>query len=380
MGTRAPLLTELVFAAWLLSCATVGETPGLTSKIEGAQMSANELRLRLRGMAARFSGELEDAADHVSSRVPSPDVRRNMERFKITAIPQMQSALFRPDPVAALVDTWALLAQLQQALTRLSQEGALADPQVEALARPRFHQMEREIEQLWQQLTGKTDSTFEHERIHRWAQQNPLGDSLASRISTASLLAGLTAHARISALGAAARLLETTDDLARFAELQSAYLPRQARWQAELLVRDLYDDPTLGAPGELVSSLRRALEATAALPGFAAAQRQAILGDLQSQRRAVQSYVSSERVAVLGTLSAERSATFEDMERVGNAWIDRSFDRSRQLLDRLFAWILLLASLLVAGAIVVTWLFIRARRRVPPGEVPGFARPARAER
>jgi len=361
-----------------LGCATLPESPGLVQKIEGAEMSFAELRIRVRDFAPRFSGELETLADRVSARFPDPQVRREMEQFKINAVPRMQTALFQPDPLAALVDTWALLVQLQHALEeRLAANGPQASVGIQ-MASERFGEMEAQVEALWREVTGRKDLSWERDLIHTWAREHPLGDSLATRESTAPLLAALTARSHISALGAASLLLETTSDLVKRVDVQSEYFPKQARWQAELLLRDLYADPTLGAPGTLVGDLRQALMRLDQLPAIVEGGSQRVLADLERQRLEVQGFVSAEREALLVELGTERSAAFSELEQTGNGWIDHAFDRAGRLVDRIFAWMLLLAALLVAGAIAVTLLLLHERRRspTPPRRTAGLV-PAR---
>ncbi|MGC4118121.1 MAG: hypothetical protein QM765_26940 [Myxococcales bacterium] len=367
MRSRAVLLAALALLPG--GCATVHETPGLTSKVEGAQMSASELRQRVRALASPFSGQLEYLADQISDQVPNPEVRLRMQRFKTNVIPQVQSALYRPDPLAALVDTWALIVQLQHVLDLISRGGPLADPRIDALARSRFSKMERQLEQLWQQLSGRQDTSLQRAQVHDWAAQHPIVGSIDARDSTAPLLAGLAREANLSIGGAAGRLLVTAEDLAQFVDLQAAYQPKQARWQGELMLRELFDDPTLGSPREQLAALGALVRTAQGLPGLMAAESRSALSDLNSQRLDAQ-----------GFLSAQRTASFADAQQVGNVWIDRSFDRLDHLVDRAFAWLLAVVGLLVAGAVAVTWLIARARRPVPPHGAPAFARPATAER
>src|SRR5262249_26331805 len=81
-------------------------------------MTTAELRIRVRALAGRFSGVLEALADDLSRRAADPAARLSLTRLKINGIPAIQAALFEPDPIAALLDTWVLLVQLDDAIAK----------------------------------------------------------------------------------------------------------------------------------------------------------------------------------------------------------------------------------------------------------------------
>jgi hypothetical protein len=72
--------------------------------MQGANIdvSAEELRIRVRGLAGPFSGIMEEVADDFLTTTDDPDLRRRALMFKINGIPAIQRALFEQDPLAAL--------------------------------------------------------------------------------------------------------------------------------------------------------------------------------------------------------------------------------------------------------------------------------------
>lgn len=362
-----------------LGCAMVPKRSELARTVGATKLPVSELRARVRGLAPRFSGELEEIADETSRSSENPETRLEMTRFKINSIPQMQLALFRPDPVAALIDTWALLAQLQDAV--MAQEETALTPDQLRLAGERFQRMEAEIEQLWKELTGRPEVGAAKAQVHRWAKANPIDRSLATRRSTAGLLAALTTREGVSPLGAAALLIEDTQDLTARIDTLSATLPKQARWQAEYLLRDMISDPTLLSsagvdPEQLARSVNVATGTVADMPQILARERRILLDTLHQERLETQDFITSERVALTADLSRERAAIMEETDRMGVVWIDRTFDRANALVDRLLFRLLIAAGLLGLGLVVSTLLVIRAVR-TPRGE-PHSRAPRRA--
>lgn len=359
------------------ACATLTQHSALNEKVGDADMSFGELRPRVRSLAGRFSGEIEQLADRITAASTSPDRQQAMLRFKINAVPQMQSALFRPDPVAALIDAWALVAQLEDAVAKVELDPAEADD-----ATRTFTSLESDIEALWKDVTGKQDISMTKARVHAWAREHPVVGTLASRESTVDLIAWLSSENELSLTDAAAELLTATQDLAEFSELQAAFMPKQARWQAEYLVHDLARNPTLLTGNPPPGSLAAAMGALAVMlgdaPGLVANERGALLGALHAERLDTQTFVTGERMAmtrdlqiertiVLDALRAERVAATGDMQRIGETLIDHAFERATALADRLFLrFILLVGLLVVAGTAVALLLLNSGRRHAPP--------------
>ncbi|MCI0571913.1 MAG: chemotaxis protein [Myxococcaceae bacterium] len=363
--------------ALLVLCAACAITPPrseLFREVGRSDMTPEELRIRVRALAPRFSGLMESVANDVADRSHDPRIRLEMTRFKTDAIPIMQAALFQPDPVAALVDAWALLAQLKQALMRVK---GLEDEALRQLALQRFQEMEGEVESVWRELSGsEEDVAATRQRVEQWAQENPLTGTVSARKSTVGLLANLTARSRIRPLGAAAQVLEDVGDLNARMDLQTTFLPRQARWQAELAMQQALTDPTLQAlQQELSALLRAATRATRTaegIPAFLARETDGVLSHLHDERLGLQDFIDAQRQAMLKDVRDERVAVLADVDRMSTALVDRSFDRAAGLLDRFFLWLLLTLGLLLVGGLLALWLVLRAWRRSAParGEEP----------
>ena len=370
----ASLVLSLAFATGCGIFSLGPKQSQLQKEIGGTHMSGAELRLRVRSLALPFSGELETMADAVAATTNDPALKRALLQFKINAIPQMQDALLRTDPVASLVDAWALVLQLRNALRQVDPRLEIP-PEVDAT----FADMERQLADLWRQMTGKEDVTGIRDTIARWAAEHPL-ESLATRPTTRQLLADVTARAGLTPIQAANELLETTQDVVERLDVQSAFLPKQGRWQAELLLRQMLADPsifgTLQNQENLLAALNQALATAATAPRWTQDEMRFALQTLHDERLQTQDYVSAERAAVVDALHAERIAAMDQANQVGAQLVDRAFARADALVDRVLLRLLIFAAVVLAlGLLLVLLLLRRFDRR---GRLVARRRPAEA--
>ncbi|WP_395845494.1 hypothetical protein [Cystobacter fuscus] len=116
MRTLPRLLFPVLFLVLMPACAALKSCSPLFERVGRSNLLVGELRIRMGDMARRFPGVLEATADVAAERSQSDGTREALLRFKSNAVPVMQSTLLQPDPVAALIDGWTLLAQLKQSL------------------------------------------------------------------------------------------------------------------------------------------------------------------------------------------------------------------------------------------------------------------------
>ncbi|MBU8895047.1 chemotaxis protein [Corallococcus sp. M34] len=374
---RSPrLVLGVVLALGLAACASVQPPRSLLAERVGrSDLSVGVLRTRVRDLARRFSGLIEAMADGLAERSDSADVARAMLTFKSNAVPAMQGALFQADPVAALVDAWALLAQLEDALPA---SAARASPELLAQATRSLDDMEAQVEAQWRHVTGRSDVSPARARVHAWATAHPLTGPLVARESTASLLADVADVSGGGLLQSAAGLVEDTQDLTARVDLYAASLPRQARWQAELVAVDALESPALRTS---VSELSRTVDILASmgermadLPALVDRERVAVTAAVARERVALQVFFTGERQAVLADLSreriavmlglhSERVATLEQLDGVGRGWVEESFTRATRLVDRVFLWLFALVGLGLVGGFGVGLVLLRAWRQ-----------------
>ncbi|NTX04360.1 chemotaxis protein [Myxococcus sp. CA040A] len=367
----------ILLLACLGGCTVSAPRSELVRRVGRSDLSVGALRTRVRDMARRFSGLLEVSSDEIAARSGSASVREAMTTFKINSVPAMQAALLQPDPVAALVDAWALLAQLELALPQWA-VSAGASPEVTAKAERMLREQEAEVEALWKDVSGHADVSPAHRLVHEWAAKNPLVGSLVARVSTVGLLADVTSLSGMGARGTAGALVEDVRDITARVDLYAASLPRQARWQVESMAQEVLRTlPAKEAMRDLdrvVDTLDQLGALAAGTPAMVARERTAVLSALDAGREALQRFIESERQALMGDVRGERQAilaalhterveTLQQGEQIGYGLVDHTFQRAAMLVDRIFLWLLGLTLLGVVGVVAVAILLTRAWRR-----------------
>ncbi|NOK34386.1 chemotaxis protein [Corallococcus exercitus] len=370
------VVTVVLLAALSAGCASLEPRRSeLATRVGRSDLSVAVMRTRVRDLARRFSGLIEALADDLALRSGSPSVAAAMLRFKANAVPAVQSTLFKPDPVAALIDTWTLLAQLEESLPRTA---VGASPELVSQAHDSLVGLESQLETEWREVTGREDVTQDRDRVHAWAAEHPLTGPLVTRESTTALLASLTNVTGGGLRSTAASLIEDTRDLTARVDLYATSLPRQARWQAELVATDAMHAPTVQAVlaelGRTVDLLDRVGAVAANTPALIERERRAVLGALHGERLGLQEFVTGERQAVFADVGRERQAvvdalhdervaTLQQLDGLARGWVDHAFDRLGPLVDRVFLWLALLLVLLGVGGVLGGLLLTRAWRR-----------------
>jgi hypothetical protein len=202
--------------------------------------------------------------------------------------------------------------------------------------------------------------------------------------------------ASIRALG------ESLGDLTDRLDSYNTYLPKQARWQAELMLSDVARSPGVSSALSNAATLTDALAKTSnsmeQMPELVGQTRAAVMADVDRQRLAAQSFVQEEREQIFNALARERVALTTDInrqravatadmqaevqtglkalhdERIGamndarvaaaNALQD--FDsRAHNLMNRFFLYGAVFTLLTLSVAALVTWLLLKRFARRP---------------
>jgi hypothetical protein len=390
-NTRVAAVLMLVVVA---ACVTKGPRQTRLMKTTEMTISAAALRVQVRSLADRFSGLMEEVGEEVLKDETDPTARRNALLWLTNGIPAMQQALFQPDPLAALLDGWFLVAQMRAYFERTVADGMSARKL--ELANRALDSMEADIKLIIENSGPNANYERGRQLVYERAAQIPIDESFASRRGSAAFLAEFTARAGGGALRSIGSVTETVEDLVARIDLNAEYIPKLARWQAMILMMDQGFDtigssienlqylefvaaeverlaPLVETLPELVSEERIAvLEALDAYlnktMSFIDRQRAILIGeDLRAEREAVLAAVREERIAVLEAISEERRivletlrdervATFEDLDHL----MDEAFTRE---VNKMFARGLVLIGLFLVGFAGITYLGVRAIKR-----------------
>ncbi len=351
----------------------------------GSETTATSVRAMTNLLAISVPGTIEDAADEMAAASPDAATKRRALLWKIELIPAFYQAFFYSDPLAAGLDAWSLALQLEDAVTTGAWRERLGTSQPTAI--DMTHRVRMQIENALRDSPVRPEG-FARARatVEGWVQEHPIVGPVFSRPSILPDLVRLAgAGLDVSIFQAVASIPATLADLATRIDIYAAYLPKAARWQAELMAGNVAEsdearralatlasaDALVRRTNELISpaGLRDALEAGR---GGIEAQRVAALAAVDEQRVATLSYLTGERVAAVADLARERDALLRqvnDLRRQAVSDVDELSDRAIRKASLAVAGLLVLAAAL---ALAVLWLAPRGRP-VGRGDAPGAA-------
>lgn len=306
----------------------------VTSIIKGLEMSPQELRVRIRALVRPTLGIIEENADMIIANTSDPVVRRGAITLKIEMTTTILAAMFRDDPVLALADSWGYVLQVRNALaqpwfeTRYGQSARKAS---EALAL-----VENQFRDFVANVQGGRFAESFASTVRKWADDHPIEGSLYRRPSIDSAAAELLASSGASGVFAAlGNLDETMADVMARMDLYTMYLPRLARWEAELMADDLtrgVDPRTLSIEfARMARAVDRIASVAETASDLAARERKAALEAVRKERIAT----LHEAEAVIQRVADRAAAPLHDAVRADLAEVMNRIEemRSRLIVD-----------------------------------------------
>ena len=354
-------------------------------------LAANEqqIRLRIRALVEPYSGSIVETADRIRAGTTNRAIRREALLWKIEAVPALREALFRPNPLVAIGDTWVLIWQMTDYFEKGRGKQALGDASPIAAATCRY--LESELAGVAASITRSGDVSHVQSFTMQWAAEHPIRHSIAARESTLSRVLEREIKETFTAQEIVLDVAVTLDDLSHRIDIFSAQLFDQSRWQAELFAMDLAEDyqmeralplaenavqsaaGAVKALNRIVPSLEAALKTVDAAPDIIAKERGAAIEILQQELTRTIQFVQMERIAALEHLTKERVAALtalheyiveerraltKEMKELGREVVDHALLRTAQMVAAI------LAALFVG--VVVLLLITRRVFRTPP--------------
>ena len=405
-GARRDRGYALLGALFALAIFVGGCSSGNTRKdaavkaAKNVNSSAAELSARNQSLLGIYSAEIEAAADKIMFDSPTTAGRQQALAWKAEAIPILQNTMLKTDPVAAIADTWAFIYQMrnffQQPAVR-TQLGPLQPVAADTLSR-----MDEQMENLIKSAAPTANIADLRKKTESWAAAHPIQRGLPGRESMDAELIHRLGQSDLGAVASVRALEEGMGDLTARLDAYNVYAPKQARWQAELLLSDLAQDPHMATAasnlGAISSAAEKASEDIDRMPEFMKQARAAVVSDVQGQRLATQEFLDQERTLTLNALRQERIATVaalndqrlaatsdlrgerqavldalhnEEVEAmnsirgISEATLKQMENRGRTLIDHFFVraleLLLLTLALLALGAWLMLRMFIRSR-------------------
>ena len=385
------------------ACAPVSSRrqTDIMEKTGKVSVSADVLRLRVNDLIDRGAGRIEQTADRIIAESNDVAVRRRALLAKVDVIPALYVAGFRADPLAAAMDVWGFSFQFNQYVETGAGRNAFGpqQPLVLACARDLLGDADAMVKGI---AIRPEQFDAARTRVQGWAASNPIADAFSSRASGAAVVADLRSDERdvFVAVGAVSDLIE---DLSERLNTYAAHLPKQARWQAEILLAGMTGthsvEGALGDLREVGGVARRAQALMEDVPNLLtteremlAEERRTILADIDKQRQqtlqfmtterrevlaaardervAVVAAVHEERVALVAALRQERIETLVELDKMKSDALFSTLSGVRDLVDHTIWRVAVLSGcLMLAAAVIVAityQLTVGRRRTVVP--------------
>jgi hypothetical protein len=321
------VISSFLIVLAVSSCANLPVESPLMKKIGGIDMTTSELRLRVRSLAMPIVSRVETASNRIIATSPDPAVRNAALLWKIEAVPIVYESILNPDPLIAMLDTWVFVIQMRDYFEKGPGRSALGKSY--RIAVDTCDDINRMIlafaREIKPGITG--------EKVLAWAQSHPITGSISGRASAEMVYARELAEKDMDAFAAAGAAVEGLNDLTLRIDLYSAFLPKAARWQVELLLSDIRVKEqlqTLTTDVARIASVERLTELAEGIPAL----------------------VSQEREIALMEIQAYSNRLSQDLE-----------ERSRRIIDHVFLRALQLIGVVALVLFICVFILIRAMRR-----------------
>jgi hypothetical protein len=358
-------------------------------------VSSAVLRARVNDLADRFAGKIERTADEIIAETEEDTVRRRALVMKVDAIPAVYAAGFRADPLAAAIDLWGFAFQFDQYME--SGRGRTAFGAQHPVVLTCARELISDADGVIRGVTIRPEYFDKaRARVEGWAKTNLVEHGFSTRASGAALVADLRS-ANQDVFVSVGQVTDLIGDLSERLNTYAAQLPKQARWEAEILLTGMTGPHGVeGALGDLhgvATAAGRATEFLGDVPGLidaerdiVAAERRAVLVGIAGERRAVLAGVDAERVrtqefatgerlaildaaraervALVAALHQERVATLVEIDAIKTRAVDSALAGVRDLIDyTLWRLTAMMIGLMLAAGVIGALAYRLAVRR-----------------
>src|SRR5262249_35735219 len=159
------------------------------AKIEGLNMTAEQLRLKVADFVVVFGGMVERGADEIIENSSSPVIRERALLWKANSIPVCQAAAFQFDPMIGLLDLWAFSRQMRNFFEVGNGRHLFGEEQFVTIRTSR--NFDKEVTSFVESLGSSINLEKAKAFVEEWVEKNPFQDLLFARRSTNMSLASL---------------------------------------------------------------------------------------------------------------------------------------------------------------------------------------------
>jgi len=292
------------------------ESSGLMTEAQNVKVNARQLIMRIDEFTGLWLGAVEFRADTIRAESTDPDVRRAALIWKINASSSMLRATSHSDPLIAFMDAWTLVFQYRDYFETGGGTDMFGDHA--DLVRSFADVAMQEFERVAVSIAEAEGVANGRQIAMDFAAREPIANTYFLRRSVGIELIDTMPQETKDAFAALGSITQTVESLSSRLGIYIEHLPKQARWQAELLLEDPALDSRLAGVLDGVEGINTAATDIAAIVAKSPALDERlyeivaeVIAALHKEIEAISVMVQSERQLVLGKLPAEYEALFE---------------------------------------------------------------------
>lgn len=392
------LIFLLPFAG--LGCQTLQSSNGLLEQESpSAKISSRQLRIVLDDLVLQYSSLVELAADQIIAANNDPQVCKNAIMWKMNGIASCFQAASRRDPLGAYFDIWILNKQ-SLALFNTPRESQLFGESQE-IAISATQEIEIILAQVLD-LIGE-DLPVNEDFATAFADEHPINNLYFKRASITANYNKYIDSVKIKEpelLGIVGDIDQQLDQLQRLSSMYAEFLPKQARWNGELMLME-----TLRSNAVIASLQNMNLAAngvatiantTQSIPFLVERERNLLndaiteeriatmksldrmrsetLNSFRQERIAVMEQIESERETVLNAVAKQRIAATNDLKQLGensltmmdqvvDSKIDNIAQHGSTLIDHGFLRLIQLLGVIAALTLLLVPVLLHLRKQ-----------------
>jgi len=279
-----------------------------------------------------FSGRVERTADEIIAGTTDPRIRHNALLWKINAISAVFQAASHADTITTHVDLAVLTNQMLYYFDTGSGSDLFGVYQPLAVqASLDLRERLREIETLL--AASEEEIADARDFIGGFVRDHPLENIYFNRASVAPKYVATVREKKKGLFAAVGGATETLEGLNALLADYAEYIPKQARWQAELMLAEIPERELLPQFADNFDTITRSTEGLSRtmeeIPDLIREERATVLEEIDRERVAALKAVSEERIAVLDAIREERTS-FQEFVRGERATVLEAVSAERE--------------------------------------------------
>ncbi|PTX42181.1 hypothetical protein C8P64_2598 [Christiangramia gaetbulicola] len=324
------------------------------------EISQQELSSTMNDFFYRFERSITESADSIMKASPDPAVDKEALIWKMNSIPVANTAIYNSDPFLGYIDMAVFTYQMKLYF----EKGAGRDlfGQQQDIAIGTVDSLWEDLLDIGRSLVPDNDISEGTRIVTNFAEQHPLTSSYFVRQSTIPLMTKIQNAEKVTFKRLAEDMSQSLDQMRAQLGSYMEVLPKQVRWESEFLIDNALTNAELNNRFDSISNLLKrtvlVLESSSDLidnqrvAAFKdiSGERIAIIQALRQEREIILEEFKKERAIILAELSeqinTQREASFKDLNALTNQSIDATFNRTEDIIDKLFWRTLILISIL----------------------------------